>query len=156
MNFINTMPKLRYEDPDNYSIQWNSIYELLKEDIRKTLCNNKNYLYIAICKLEALYYYLTYDDKLYNHCLALLETKSIEYAIPEDRYYNFNIVSDIIGESVAFSIFTLAAKHFASIDMLIKSNIEPSENIPILREKFGDAINYLILLYNYKPRVQTN
>jgi len=80
---------------------------------------------------------------------ATLSKKGDEYSgNSKDRFYNFKRAAQITGESPEQALWGMALKHLVSvIDIIEKINGKkeyPSDNL--LNEKFGDLINYIVLL----------
>ena len=75
-----------------------------------------------------------------------LGIKAMEYVRNDNAMHNFEVAGRIKGESRERSLYGMSIKHTVSIDD-IRDDIDkgklPTEEI--LNEKFGDAINYLIL-----------
>ena len=77
----------------------------------------------------------------------ILLTKRAEYA-PEggDRLHNFNRAAAMLGTTPEKALVGMLAKHLVSL-LDIVDNIETKPpSVPLLEEKIGDAVNYLILL----------
>lgn len=93
-------------------------------------------------------------DIVVNHrleeCKKVLIEKAKEYAKgDDDRMHNFNKASQITGECREKALFGFFLKHLVSVidivdDMNKNSKYIPSR--PLVEEKIGDAINYLLLL----------
>ena len=82
-----------------------------------------------------------------DHIQTSLVTKAKEYQRGPDRLHNFKVAGRVANTSPAKALKGMALKHEVSIMDLIEDSsrgIYISEDI--LDEKFGDAINYLILL----------
>lgn len=78
-----------------------------------------------------------------EHTLGI---KAMEYVRNDNIMHNFDIGSRMTGEIREKVIHSFALKHHISISD-IRNDIE-SGNLPskeLINEKFGDAINYLIL-----------
>lgn len=77
-----------------------------------------------------------------------LSAKAREYASTEDRLHNFKRASGITGETPAEVCVGFMAKHLASIlDIVEADSHDRYTSTEVLDEKFGDAVNYLILLH---------
>lgn len=79
-----------------------------------------------------------------NTTLAL---KGGEYAPGNDRLHNFKVAARIDDQQPEQALWGMAKKHLVSIMDLIDlcgRNLTPSR--ALVNEKFGDMINYLILL----------
>ena len=91
-------------------------------------------------------YELAIDDMI-THCQQTLVSKHKEYA-NEDDFHNFRsaaVLQDITPEQ---ALMGMMAKHTVSIYDLINDAAE-SRDIPedLWREKIGDNINYLLILW---------
>ena len=85
---------------------------------------------------------------LLNNAKTTLISKNKEYADTTDVFHNFDVARDILQHldvsSPAGSGMAFAVKHLVSIIDIINN---PSKfNDEIINEKFGDMINYLILI----------
>lgn len=79
---------------------------------------------------------------------ATLASKATEYATL-DRLHNFSRAADITGETAAQVCIGFFVKHLVSLLDIVDETAEGNFaklTRPILDEKIGDAINYLILL----------
>lgn len=80
----------------------------------------------------------------------MLATKAKEYANDDDRMHNFNRATDAAAgryESREGAIFGMMLKHWTSIlDILDANDVGSKTPIAMIQEKFGDMINYLLLL----------
>lgn len=93
-------------------------------------------------------------DIVVNHrldeCKRVLIEKAKEYAKgDEDRMHNFNRAAQITSECREKALFGFFLKHLVSVmDIIDDMNNNPSyvPNRPLVEEKIGDAINYLLLL----------
>ncbi len=93
--------------------------------------------------------------------LNRLERKGEEYADVCDRFHNFNAASELTGFPPHQVLGLFMAKHIISIYDMMRDEILLSEknNLDMWKEKIGDAICYLLLLYGmvvdaeekYKP-----
>lgn len=96
----------------------------------------------------------TQFDAVVNHRLdeskRILIEKAKEYAKgDDDRMHNFNRAAQITGECREKALFGFFLKHLVSVmdivdDMNKNSNYIPAK--PLVEEKIGDSINYLLLL----------
>ena len=78
---------------------------------------------------------------------ATLEGKQGEYAADNDRMHNFNKAAEIAETTPERALYGMMAKHLVSvIDIVddIDKGVYPKT--ALTEEKFGDLINYLILL----------
>lgn len=71
-----------------------------------------------------------------------LSTKQKEYATEVDRLHNFKRAAAMLGCTPKQALVGMWVKHIISILDIVDSGI----NSPLIEEKVGDAINYLILL----------
>jgi len=72
-----------------------------------------------------------------------LSTKRKEYADGESRFINFYDGAHFTGLSPEQTLWCYMAKHLASIREIVNGKAVTRE---VLREKIGDARNYLVLL----------
>jgi hypothetical protein len=75
---------------------------------------------------------------------TMLNKKGAEYAPGEDRLHNFNVAAVMNEESPLKAAWGMATKHIVSIIDIVNSGKIPDP--VVAEEKFGDAINYLILM----------
>ena len=91
-------------------------------------------------------YELAIDDMI-THCQQTLVSKHKEYA-NEDDFHNFNsaaILQDITPEQ---ALMGMMAKHIVSVCDLINDEAEGRQiSEDLWREKIGDNINYLLILW---------
>jgi hypothetical protein len=78
-----------------------------------------------------------------------LNKKAAEYAPDGSRFHNFDVAKLLFSlvkqyEKNYQAAFGLSVKHLVSIIDLLNGDLEASEYY--IREKFGDMINYLILM----------
>jgi hypothetical protein len=73
-----------------------------------------------------------------------LESKGDEYNTNKDMLHNFNTVARYTSLTPRLALWGMFMKHFVSIRDYVMS--ERDYTVAQLEEKFGDAINYLILL----------
>ena len=83
-------------------------------------------------------------ERRLNLIRAVLARKAGEYATDADRLHNFKAAADITRETAAEAALGMWVKHVVSVVDIIKSGKRPSREL--VDEKFGDAINYLVLL----------
>jgi hypothetical protein len=81
-----------------------------------------------------------------------LNNKEKEYSFTS-RFDNFITASKLQGCSVEDAIIGMATKHFVSVLDLIEGRLQPTEYL--LKEKFGDAYNYVCLLRAYVKNPET-
>lgn len=75
--------------------------------------------------------------------VRVLGSKAGEYASKGDRLHNFKVAARIDNETPAKALWGMAKKHLVSIMDMVDG--KPAD-IPMINEKIGDMINYLILL----------
>lgn len=76
-----------------------------------------------------------------------LSNKAKEYSTDTDKLHNFNVASQMNGESREKALWGMATKHLVSVKDMIdgtEKNRFPSNEM--VDEKIGDLINYLVLL----------
>ena len=96
---------------------------------------------------------------------STLSKKAEEYATEGNRYHNFDDMAKLIGVTPEQALIGLMAKHWVSVrDMLIMVEYLDHPPVcgydpmfftitpPLIDEKFGDLINYLILLTGIRNR----
>lgn len=86
-------------------------------------------------------------DRL-RRTLATLASKSVEYSSGGDRMHNFVVACGISTNPSATPekmAWEFACKHFVSVRDLLMEKDSAAISADAIREKFGDAINYLIL-----------
>ena len=78
----------------------------------------------------------------------VLSAKEKEYASVKSRYHNFDTAARKRGTTPEDALMGMAVKHDVSIDDLVEwAKVSPERlTLPLIREKIGDKINYLILL----------
>lgn len=77
----------------------------------------------------------------------VLQSKAAEYAVDDERLYNFIRAGEMLRRPPSTALLGMAMKHFVSvIDMVeaYEKGNPPTEYL--INEKIGDSINYLILL----------
>jgi hypothetical protein len=85
-------------------------------------------------------------DKTLNSTIETLGVKAMEYIRNDNAMHNFDVGARKTGQIRERVIYGFALKHHISIDDIrddLEKGILPSEEL--IEEKFGDAINYLIL-----------
>lgn len=92
-------------------------------------------------------------QELLNTRLALIQsvlaTKGAEYATDDDRMHNFNVARKISPTTISReeAIFGMTSKHLVSVlDIIEGTRYSKKFTEGFIREKFGDLINYLILM----------
>lgn len=93
-------------------------------------------------------------DKVIEHrlseCKRILIEKAKEYAKgDDDRMHNFNRAAQITGECREKALFGFFLKHLVSVMDIVddmNNNSKYIPNKPLVEEKIGDAVNYLLLL----------
>lgn len=83
-----------------------------------------------------------------NHCKDMLLDKHEEYASDEDDFHNFNsaaVLQDVTPEK---ALIGMMDKHVISVHDLVNKASKGCE-IPLetWKEKIGDNINYLLILW---------
>jgi hypothetical protein len=78
----------------------------------------------------------------------VLAAKRKEYAPGDgDRLHNFRVAAALSNTSLAGAAMGMALKHIVSVADIVKlSEVGTVPSIEMIEEKFGDAINYLILI----------
>lgn len=99
-------------------------------------------------KLSTEQFQVYLEDRL-NKIRSVLGSKGAEYAVDDDRMHNFNLALAVAPnyKSREEAIFGMMLKHWVSILDIIdntKRSIIPTDYL--INEKFGDMINYLILM----------
>jgi len=86
-------------------------------------------------------------DKLVNHrlesCKKVLCSKEEEYSSEEDRLHNFKVAADFLGTTPEKALMGMWVKHLVSVLDLINNPDTVTQHL--LKEKFGDTINYSLL-----------
>jgi hypothetical protein len=86
-----------------------------------------------------------------DYCEKILNIKGEEYSGDVDRLHNFKEAAKFLGCSSEKALLGMWIKHLVSIKDIIE-NIDRLNNtgyVPddkLIDEKFGDAINYILLL----------
>lgn len=89
-------------------------------------------------------------EKVVNDTLEQIEKvliiKSREYSRNDDKLHNFNVGAMMTGQIREKVLAGFALKHYISIND-IRNDIQEGKlpSIETVNEKYGDAINYLIL-----------
>jgi len=78
--------------------------------------------------------------------IEVLTEKAKEYSSDTDRLHNFKVGAALLGVSPEKYAWFLSVKHLVSIQDTIDAIDEEFPSQEYVNEKFGDAINYLILL----------
>jgi hypothetical protein len=76
-------------------------------------------------------------------CLTVLDAKSNEYALGDDRLEHFKTAADMQSITPKQALWGMAAKHFTSLASMCKND---KGSIDLWDEKITDSINYLFLL----------
>mgnify|MGYP003575072735 CR=1 FL=1 len=95
-------------------------------------------------------YWQKYLEWRLNTTRDVMASKSAEYATGGDKLHNFNRALQASAGRMSTregALFGMMLKHWVSIlDILDKVDVGGLPTEPILKEKFGDMINYLMLL----------
>ena len=87
-------------------------------------------------------------DSRIEQMQKVLSKKGKEYSSVDDRLHNFKLAAQILNCTPEKALIGMFVKHLVSIFDIITSLTEtpviPSEDF--INEKFGDAVNYLVLL----------
>ena len=76
-------------------------------------------------------------------CKKVLCTKEEEYSSDKDRLHNFTRAGEMLGTTTELALLGMWSKHLISVMDLLH---DPSKATPhLLKEKFGDVINYALL-----------
>ena len=75
---------------------------------------------------------------------SILGNKAKEYAMGGDRLHNFKVAARVKNESPEKALWGMAIKHLVCIIDMVDGELEATA--PMVDEKIGDMINYLILL----------
>jgi hypothetical protein len=86
-----------------------------------------------------------FQQKLFDECIQIRDTKGKEYANSDDRFANFNRLRDSLGLTNVQIGWVYATKHFDSIAQAIKTKQYTGRAEPI-RGRIVDAIVYLTLI----------
>ena len=82
---------------------------------------------------------------LLEYCEGLRVKKAQEYATADDRLHNFNVAAALSGITPEQALWGMAVKHVISLSDMIQS--EQYYRKEVWREKIGDMLNYLLLLW---------
>lgn len=90
--------------------------------------------------------------ELFNHYLRrrlekigqTLGQKAGEYASGQDRLHNFKLAARVNGTTPAKALWGMASKHLVSIMDMVDGRQPVTD--PMIDEKIGDMVNYLVLL----------
>ena len=88
-------------------------------------------------------------DKQLASITSVLANKRAEYApSDDDRLHNFRVAAALKGTSLADAAYGMDLKHIVSVNDIVLSSTKggPIPDDAVLDEKFGDAINYYILI----------
>ena len=88
-------------------------------------------------------------DKQLASITSVLASKCAEYApSDDDRLHNFRVAAALHDTSVPDAAYGMALKHIVSVNDIVLSSTKgvPIPDDAVLDEKFGDAINYFILI----------
>ncbi len=85
-------------------------------------------------------------DQTIESIKQTLGVKAMEYVRNDNAMHNFDVGARITGQTREKVLYGFALKHHISIDD-IRNDLENGKlpTIDMVNEKFGDAINYLIL-----------
>lgn len=92
-----------------------------------------------------------FDDLVidrFESCQQILKGKSSEYSRNDDKLHNFKRAGELLGTTPERALLGMMTKHLISI-MDMVDDIEFVGTLPsdgLISEKFGDSINYLLLL----------
>ena len=92
--------------------------------------------------------YTHHIDEMLTHCKTTLNAKHKEYADPKSDYHNFELAAELQSCTPERALIGMMDKHVVSVhDMVtaMESGWKPSA--AYVREKIGDNINYLLILY---------
>lgn len=91
--------------------------------------------------------YQEHIEDMFIHCESMLLTKHTEYAT-EDDFHNFNVAAKLQGVTPQQALIGMMDKHVVSVHDLVNEHAEGRE-IPLekWKEKIGDNINYLLILW---------
>ena len=128
------------------------IYSLIiSTEISSNLPRLKKKTIEFMVTLNALYYMRSVKNPilikpLMEHSKETLVVKAAEYASDKDRLYNFKRAGELTHKEPEETLIGMASKHFVSVEELC-SYYDTTHSQEFILEKFGDAVNYLILLY---------
>lgn len=93
---------------------------------------------------------MTYDDFeflvkfRFTKCQETLVKKATEYATEDERLANFKRGATLLNTTPAHIAMGYGLKHLISVIDMVEGRLPVTEEM--IDEKFGDAINYLVLL----------
>lgn len=88
-----------------------------------------------------------YLNKRLSEIKNTLESKGSEYADDSNVFKNFEAAADIVGDVKEKVMFNYLLKHLVSVmDIVDKPDRYEYLSEELIREKFGDLINYFIIL----------
>ena len=85
----------------------------------------------------------------FQECKNVLVRKNHEYSSGDDRLHNFKKAARMKGQDPIQALDGMWLKHRVSVDDMVERLIRDPEYIPdqkLISEKFGDLINYALLL----------
>jgi len=87
-------------------------------------------------------------DRRFEKTRATLGSKAEEYASEDNRLHNFDVAARILDVTPEQALQGMMLKHLISVLDIIEWTGTKPEKItnPLIDEKIGDTINYLILL----------
>lgn len=87
-------------------------------------------------------------DSRLAHCKKTLYTKALEYATEDKRLHNFEEAAKLKHTTMSDSCLSFSMKHIVSIIDIVRSLSVGNAIVTkeVIDEKFGDTINYLLLL----------
>jgi len=88
-------------------------------------------------------------DKQLASITSVLASKRAEYAPnDDDRLHNFRVAAALKCTSLADAAYGMDLKHIVSVNDIVLNSTKdgPIPDDAVLDEKFGDAINYYILI----------
>ena len=84
-------------------------------------------------------------EDLTNHIKKTLMRKASEYNLTDDRLSSFKCAAEMQHNTPSQALLGMMTKHVVSIYDYVESNKKFTE--ALAREKIGDNLDYLILLY---------
>lgn len=84
-------------------------------------------------------------DELTSHIKTTLKRKATEYSLTDDRLSSFKCAAEIQHNLPSQALLGMMTKHIVSIYDYVCTGQKFTE--VMAREKIGDALSYLILLY---------
>lgn len=88
-------------------------------------------------------------DRVFEHCKQTLSGKGDEYARNGDRLWNFKEAGRLEGKSPERALQGMKIKQYVSVRDIVDDVVDRGKQLPpeaYLLEKFGDEINYYLLL----------